>query len=469
MVALCPTPARIAAGWAWAVLSVSLLANPSSASPLLLATGERPFGPGAGGLGGVQAALAGSVDAAWHNPAGLARDPREEAYLDAGALELGETTLGKNGRSNLTALPGAVGWVSGPTRRRPWLGFGFFVHAPVWQSPSDHIDETRTIATADLPPAASGAVSPGAFPGGIERGESGISSGALTIVAAGAGLGVRLSDGLRLGAAVRVERVSLRLREAFTQSYAAEEGGATLSGFTQSSADLAGEANRAVAVVGIQMDVTERVSVALISRQPSYHLGGSGSVRINRTDSLTVSSGGTSTAFTHVQSDHTPFELRSAGSLRLGVGFQSGTMALELDVEQGLPLGAYKVFPALESGPPSTTAARQDALVTRSNGVTRYGIAALFAQDSDASWLFSFATDPSPVPAFDSIFRKMDVYRFTAGYYATRGRFAGAVRLGYETAETPATRFPHLTDSDAVTVPARFTRWTLGCSGSYVF
>lgn len=362
-----------------------------------------------------------------------------------------------------------MGWVSGPTRRRPRLGFGFFLHAPTGQSPSDRIDETRTIATADLPAAASGSVSPSAFPGGIERGESGVSSGALNVMAAGAGLGVRLWDGLRLGVALRMERVSFRLRETFTQSYAAEEGGNTLSGFTQSSADLAGEASRAVAVVGIQMDVTERMSVAVISRQPSYHLGGSGSVRINRTDSLTVSSGGTSTAFTHMQSNHTPFELLSAGSLRLGIGFRSGTMALELNVEQGLPLGAYKVFPALESGPPSTTAARQDALVTRSNGVTRYGIAALFAQDGDASWLFSFATDPSPVPASDSIFRKMDVYRFTAGYYATRGRFAGAVRLGYETAEAPATRFPHLTDSDAVTAPARFTRWAIGCAGSYVF
>jgi hypothetical protein len=436
---------------------------------LLLTPGERPFGPGAGSLGGIQAALAGSVDAAWLNPAGLARDSREEAYLDAGALELGKVTLGKSARSDLTALPGAVGWVSGPTRRRPRLGFGFFLHTPVWQSPSDRIDQTRTIATADLPPAVAGGVPPTAFPSGIERGESGVSTGTLTVVASGAGVGFRLSDWLRLGAALRVERVSLRLRETFTQRYAAEENGVTLSGFTQSSADLSGQANRAVAVVGIQMDVTEQVTLGLISRQPSYHLGGNGSVRINRTDSLTVSSGGTSSAFTYIQSDRTSFELRNAGALRLGIGFRSDSMALELDIEQGQALASYKVFPALESEPPSTTAARQDALVTRSNGVTRYGIAALFAQGSDAGWLFSFATDPSPVPASDSVFRKIDVYRFTAGYYATRGRFAGTVRLGYEAAEALNARFPHLTDGDSVTTPVRFTRWSIGWSGSYVF
>ncbi|HEX7927228.1 MAG TPA: hypothetical protein VF678_06540, partial [bacterium] len=175
------------------------------------------------------------------------------------------------------------------------------------------------------------------------------------------------------------------------------------------------------------------------------------------------------TAVTHIDASDTSFELRSPGSLRLGVGLLMDALVLSFDLEQVQAVPRYKVFPGLQADPPSTVAARQDPLSTRGNGVTRYSVTAAMAQGSQASWFLGFSTDPSPVPANDPIFRKVDLYHFNTGYYVTRGPLAGAVRLGYTVAESPLARFRHLSDDDGVTQSVHMTQWTLGVSGSYVF
>jgi len=161
--------------------------------------------------------------------------------------------------------------------------------------------------------------------------------------------------------------------------------------------------------------------------------------------------------------------LNDPGALRIGLAMLFDTLAFELDVEQSDALGRYDAFPSLESGPPSTVAARQPAVTNRFRAVTRYGIAAAFAQGNQGSWFFGFTSEPSPAYPDDPIYRQVDFSRVTTGYYVTRGPASLTVRLGFATAEASAVRFPHVTDDDAVTKSVRIAVWSAGVSGSYVF
>jgi hypothetical protein len=298
----------------------------------------------------------------------------------------------------------------------------------------------------------------------------------LTVVAPGVGVGVRLLDWVRVGASLRLERVSLRLQESFTQDFAARSssgGTNVLTGVTQSSSQFSGESNRGVLSLGLQMDLGSQLVLGIVSQQPSQQFGGVGQARVDRIDQLHVTQNGLdlqqAAAFTHMDADRAAFQLRDPGSLRVGLALLFDALVVEMDLEQTRSLAPYEVFPRLESKAPSTTAAQLPALTTRARSVTRYGIAAAFAHRNQSSWFFGFATDPSPVPADDPIFRKVDFYRLTTGYYVTQGAVSGTVRLGYTAAEAPSVRFPHVTDDDGVTKAVRATVWSLGLAGSYVF
>ncbi len=468
---------RILTGALLVLTGLTLQPVSVTAGPVLLANEVRPFGLAVGGMAGAQTAAAGSVDALWANPAGLAKEPRSELYLDAGTLDSTELTVGGAGNSSIASSPGALGWVSGPTRARPRYGFGFFLHTPTWQSESTRLDESRVVGGAGIPaPVAGGIAYDSLFPGGIQRNEHGAGTGSLSVVAPGFGLGVRVFDWLRVGTSLRLERVSLRMQEDFTQDYAATNstgGSNLLKGVTQSSAQFAGEANRAIWTLGLQMDLGNQVILGIVSRQPSQQIGGIGQARVDRLDTVQVTQNGLqvqqATSFIHMDKDHIPFKLRDPGSVRVGAAFLFDTLVVEVDLEQTRPLAPYEVFPRLESSPPSTTSAQQPALTTRARGVTSYAIGAAFAQGNQGSWFFGFATDPSPVAGNDPIFRKVDFNRVTSGFYATRGSLSGAVRLSYATANSPAVQFPHVSDDDAVVKPVRITVWSLGLSGSYVY
>jgi hypothetical protein len=428
-------------------------------------------------MAGAQTALASNVDALWANPAGLAKEPRTELYLDAGTLDQSAIAVGKATASALGTAPGAAGWAAGPTRTHSRFGYGFYFHTPNWQSTSTRLDESRTLGGSGLPPATVGGVAYDTlFPDGIQRAEHGQGAARLSVVAPGFGLGVRIADWVRAGFGLRWERVSLQLNEAFSQDFSAQStaGGANLlTGTSQSSAFYAGEANRVVTSIGLQLELARGLMLGLVSEQPSQPAGGTGQARLDRIDQLLVSQNGTAlqqtSSVVHIRSDDTAFQLRSGGFLRVGLGLVFDTLVAELDVEQARPLPAYAVFPRLESQPPSTAAAQAGPLATRARAVTRYRIAAALVQGNQSSWMFGIASDPAAVSDSDPIFRKVDLVRLTTGYYVTRGALAGTVRVGYTTADAPAVRFTHLTDDDGSTKPVRITTWSIGLSGSYAY
>ncbi|HEX7927473.1 MAG TPA: hypothetical protein VF678_07780, partial [bacterium] len=265
------------------------------ASPLLLSTSDRPFGPSSG-MGGVQVALAGSTDALWANPAGIARNTFSEGFFDAGALTLQDAAIGKRTDSTLDASPGGGGWVRGPTRERPRWGYAIGIHVPTWQNVTSGLDDTRLITGDQLPGSVTGSLSYSAlFPGGIHRQEFDSSSGSLQVIGPMAGVGFRVSDSFRVGAMFMVQRVSLRIQESFAQSFSAEDNTTTanvLTGSTQSSAAYQGEANRMVLTLGVQWELSSQIVFGAAWRQPSQALGGVGQVRINRSDSLLVTQNG---------------------------------------------------------------------------------------------------------------------------------------------------------------------------------
>jgi hypothetical protein len=298
----------------------------------------------------------------------------------------------------------------------------------------------------------------------------------MEVVASGVAIGFRVTDSIRVGTLLRFERVSLRMQESFSQYLSGQDNATTsnvLSGATQVSAVYSGEANRLVTLVGAQFEVSKGFVIGIVSQLPSQPAGGVGSIRIDRSDQLLVTQNGATlhqaTGSVHIASDSADFQLQTPGSLRMGIGLLFDTLVMEFNLDQRQALAPYNAFPALESGPPSTIAVRQNALVTKSNAVTRYGFSAAIALGTQASWFLGLSNDPAPVPSNDSIFRKVDALHVTTGYYTTRGAFAGSIRAIYTMADAPAVRFPHLSDDSSVTKPVRISTWVVGLSGSYVY
>jgi hypothetical protein len=452
-----------------------LMPRLGDASGLLLGNLTRLPGVAAEGMAGAQVAMTSGPPAVMLNPAGLARAARSDILLDAGAVAWTEWDEGANQPATVRMVPGAAGWSTGPERSRPRLGYGVLLGPPEEQWVAPVLSRASTIRGADLPPAVSGTQPYDTlFPDGIALMERRANFAQLDSIFAAAGFGLRVSDWMRWGASVRLERVALRLREDLTRDFAAAPPANTntLTGSVVSSTDYAGEANRAVIVIGFQVDLAPAIVLGVVSRLPSETLGGAGSARVEQAQNLLVSQGGTpiqqASARIHAAQDALRFDLRAPGSWRIGLAFLFDSAVFEFDIERTQRLGSYAVFPALHSQPPSTSAATFAPLEAGAVETLSYALGTAMALGDRGSLMFGFTTQSATAPKGDAVFRAMDLYRVTGAYYVTRGAGSGAMYAAYTTGESPpAGAAP--ADTAATPRPVRFSEWMLGVSGGWTY
>lgn len=456
---------------------VCIGAGQAGAALFLLSNGQRTLGLAGAAMAGAQVALTRGAEAAWYNPAGMAREERTEALLDGALLESSAWTSAGQTSERLDSGPVSFAWASGPRRGRPRLAFGFFVHTPTANSGEIVVSDQRTVTNSALPPPVRGAVDYDAlFPQGVTRTESSQGVARLDVLAVGGGLGLRVADWMRMGLNLRVERVQLAAREQVSLGYRATgdyAGGSSLSGSSQYAAAYAGVADRAVASLGVQVDLASGIALGIVAQSASDHIGGRGSAQVDRADHLTLTIPGTpgseAAAVVHADGQALPFDLRSPLQWRVGLSFVFDTVAAEFDVERAEPLASYAMFPRLLSTPPSTAAQRLGSLTTAENAVTRYALGVAFAQGNTGTLMLGLRMDPASAVGGDPLFARLDLYRMSTGYYFTRGAASGGVHLSYSTGFDPALSLPSPAGAPTAARSVEIAQWALGLGAAMVF
>ena len=466
---------RLAACAALCDLAGALSPRTSLALGLLLENLARLPGVAAEGMAGAQAALALGPSAVALNPAGLSRVARSEVLLDAQVIEWTDWNEGTRAASSVRVASGAAGWSSGPGRNRPRLGYGVLLGPSQGQSANPVFLTTANVTGAALPPNVAGTLNyDSLFSGGITQSERRETFAQLESFPAMAGFGLRLSDWARAGASMRVERVSLRLREILTRDFSAAPSGSpnVLAGYALGSVEYSGSVDRAVLVIGTQLELAPSIVLGIVARLPSETLGGAGSVRWERSEYLLVTQGGSvlqeASARIHAANEAAPFDLRAPGAWRIGLAFLSDSTIYALDWERSQYLAPYTVFPRVDSQPPSTAAATFPALRAEGQESSSFAFGAAMALGDRSTVMFGVATLSAAAPPGDPVFRAMTLNRVSGAYYFTSGAASAAFLTSYAAGESPQSVEP-ITGTESAPRPARFTQWSLAFSGGWTY
>ena len=142
---------------------------------LLFPNGERAPGELGAPMAGAQVALASGTEAAWYNPAGMAKEGR--TVLSGGGFgpELHDVNINGSQVASLRSVPGFLSFSTSPsspeTRRR--FSYGFFLFWPVQNEFSTQLVDDQVIDQQGLPSSLLGPLDLDAiFPEGIDRSES---------------------------------------------------------------------------------------------------------------------------------------------------------------------------------------------------------------------------------------------------------------------------------------------------------
>ena len=429
-------------------------------------------------MGGARVAGADGSDAMWFNPAGLARERGRLITAGGVFLQYRVTSLEAESRSQFDTGPGSFSFVEGISKGRRYPRFSYGVS--LGQTSDDAlgavIRDERLGSASSLPFGVGDAASIDTdFPGGIQVSEFSDGSGNHSVVSTSVGLGVAFSQGLRLGVSLRLER----LRLAQSNSTALDLSGSgntttpnTLTGQSFTDWKIEGQLERLVLTMGLQLEISPGLSLGATLTRPSKTLGGSGSVRLFHHSRLVINRGALETQSSNVVwMDETtlPFLLISPQVWRIGITFASDWIVMALDLASIQEQGAYQVFPPVESRPPSTTAARLNALTTSGTKALKisFGVALLLSERT--SWLAGVVLDQSPVPFDDPVFRKVDLTTYSVGVYHLRGRLSGSIGLSLLQAEERTVLFPALEGGDPIQRRASFTRIKIRIGGSLSF
>lgn len=448
------------------------------ANVLLFPNGGRAPGELGALMAGAQVALASGTEAAWYNPAGMAKEARTVLTAGGFGAELQEVRPG-SGDGAYRPLPGFVSFSTSasPPASANRLSYGFFLYWPVDHSFSTSLTDARVIAQQDIPASLVGPVNLDAlFPDGIERSEYTAGFGELLVLTTGAALGYEAFDGIRVGVSVHWEH--LRFTESSQSSVVFSAGGTPadtgdLTGFRQTSVTLLGESERLVYTLGIQADIGRRFTMGFTHRLPSRSHKGNGSFRLAQSGGLQVVDSGTVVSdaqeFSQIAEDGLPFVLRQPGESRLGLAWQLESFTVEVDWIRSRRLGSYQVFPTVSSDSASTRALQIDSLNTSLDAANRYALGLGFSVGENGSLLFGYARDRSAVAADDTLFRKVDLNTLSGGYYFTRGGFSGSAGLAYRSGEAPSTPFPRVDGDTTLKGDVSVKSYSMLLGGSYIF
>ncbi|HWC75425.1 MAG TPA: hypothetical protein VG454_15940 [Gemmatimonadales bacterium] len=403
---------------AYAAIAAQAVAVPPS---LIIPNYDRlPVGQREGIEAGAFLARTNDAGANWYNPAGLGNSV--ETSLNAGANAYEWTKMGlegfgtTQGRSRIntigTLLSVAIG--KGTIKSDQWR-LGFSLARPlVWQPSS--IDFAFTPAANQVVAYASTVDFNVMIPGvAIAYAPGGVSTGRLRI---GAGLGMAITS--------LTQNQSLSSRVTTTTS----------SSLTEQNFSAEGSTWQLQPSAGVQWDATSQVIFGGRVVAPGIRVMGSSLLTLQTSQFTSPTS--TDLVF---RDEEATFDYKRPLEASGGVAYHATSIELELDVHYYGALDSYELYASDVPGTLTTVDASGTPTVTKpaftptansARAVTNVAVGGSYRLSTSLRFHAGFASDVSPVDDQDlSIFRKVDLARFTTGLSLTGQRLSGSLGIGY--------------------------------------
>lgn len=405
------------------LLPVAAIIAQSVAVPpnLILTNYDRlPVGQREGIEAGAFLARTNDAGANWYNPAGLGNSV--ETSLNAGANAYEWTKMGlegfgtTQGRSRIntigTLISVAIG--KGTIKSDEWR-LGFSLARPIVWRPSSidfafspNVDQVVAYASnADfnvMIPAVAIAYAPG-----------GVSTGRFRI---GAGLGMAITS----------------LSQ--NQSISSRVTTPTSASLTEQSFSAEGSTWQLQPSGGVQWDATSRIILGARVVAPGIRI--LGGTRMTLETSQFTSPTSTDLVF---RDNEATFDYKRPLEASVGAAYHTSSIELELDVHYYGAINSYELYSSDSTatlttvdstGTPTVTNPPFIATVNNARAVTNVAVGGHYRLSQSLRVHAGFASDLSPVDdEAQSIFRKVDLSRFTAGLSLTGQRLSGSLGLGY--------------------------------------
>jgi hypothetical protein len=411
------------------ILLATILAGLAGATPsqsqtvtvppsLILPNYDRlPIGQREGIEAGAYVARTNDAAAAWYNPAGLGQSRKSALNASATAYEYTSMELEgfgtSEGRSRISSIGTMLSFVIGEDviNSRNWR-FGFAITTPVaWQPSSIElaipVSGTELLAYATdvdldimIPSLSAAYVPGGAGVGKLRLGAS------LGMAITGLGQSVDFSDRVTDSAAVVV-----------TRNFSAD-----------------GEVWHLIPTVGLQWDISPSISFGTRISAPGMRVLGSSRIRLQNSRYSNVEVRDLIFADPGVTLDYKqPFEAD------MGVAFDVFKGEVEVDVHYFGALDPYELYASglpgrltVDSGAgPVVTSVPFTTTMNSARSVVNIAIGGSRPISQKIRVHAGFSTDQSPVNQSLSMFRQVNLKRFTAGFSLTGARLSGSLGFGY--------------------------------------
>ena len=389
---------------------------------LILPNYDRlPIGQREGVEGGAYVARTNDAAAAWYNPAGLGQSRKSALNASATAYEYTSMELEgfgtSEGRSRISSIGTLLSFVIGEDviRSRNWR-FGFAItHPVVWQPSSIELAFTMQAGAELL-----------AYATDVDLSVM-IPSLSAAYVPGGAGIG-KLRLGAGLGMAITTVGQSVSFSDRVTTPAAASVAARDFS------AD--GEVWNLVPTLGLQWDATPSISFGTRISAPGMKVLGSSRMRLQNSRYSNVEVRDLVFADPEVEMDYKqPFEAD------VGVAFDVFKGEVEIDVHYFGAIDPYALYASdvagrltVDSGAgPTVTSVPFTPTTNSARSVVNVAIGGSRPISQKVRVHVGFSTDQSPVDQSLSMFRQVNLKRFTAGFSLTGARLSGSLGLGYST------------------------------------
>jgi long-subunit fatty acid transport protein len=405
------------------LLSVAtVLAQAVAVPPSLIITNydRLPVGQREGIEAGAFLARTNDAGANWYNPAGLGNSV--ETSLNAGANAYEWTKMGlegfgtTQGRSRIntigTLISVAIG--KGTIKSDQWR-LGFSITRPIVWQPSS-IDFAFSPAANQVVSYASTVDFNVMIPGvSVAYAPGGVGSGRLRL---GAGLGMAITSITQ------------------NQSISSRVTTATSASLTEQNFSTEGSTWHLQPSAGVQWNATSKVIVGGRIAAPGIRILGSS--RLTLQTSQFTSPTSTDLVF---RDDEATFDYKRPLEASAGLAYIARRGEIEFDVHYYGKLDSYELYASDSTGTLTTVdnagtpTVTNPAFVPTANSaraVTNISIGANYKLSTSLRVHAGFASDASPVDdQAQSIFRKLDLSRFTTGLSLTGQRLAGSLGIGY--------------------------------------
>lgn len=400
----------------------AILAQAVAVPPnLILPNYDRlPVGQREGIEAGAFLARTNDAGANWYNPAGLGNSV--ETALNAGATAYEWTSMGlegfgtSQGRSRIntigTLISVAIG--KGTIKSDEWR-LGFSLTRPIVWRPSS-IDFEFSPAANQVVAYASDVDFNVMIPGvAIAYAPGGVGTGRLRI---GAGLGMAIT------ALSQNQSISSRVTTP------------TSASLTEQSFSAEGSTWQLQPSAGVQWEATSRVILGARVVAPGIKI--LGGTRLTLQTSQFTSPTSTDLVF---RDDEATFEYKRPLEASAGLAYLAQRGEIEIDVHYYGAVDSYELYASERpgtlttvdsSGTPTVTTQPFVPTANSARAVTNVAVGANYKLSTSLRVHAGFASDLSPVDDPDqSIFRKVDLSRFTTGLSLRGQRLAGSLGIGY--------------------------------------